>query len=345
MSNYLHSLPDNQNIGWIGAASGAIRTSQTAGETVSFQAYDTDAMPPAFMTLATLNAGAVPSLVLAPFSIRTGGVSGGTELAAVRSNGDLFSRGVYIAAINEHFFANAVGAAFAKIDQSSLQLFSSQGYVQFRTSDTYLQGLSAGQLYLHNGTSTPAGLSIANIHTSPTSGEWLKAGFASNVARIETVTAGGTARPLALGTAGVIRTQINADGTVASGSCYSPATVYTSYASGQAPVSSGSASAIVDASGRPKVTLTEAGAYEILWGGSLESGQSTITLRLRRINNTPQDLPNCDTVVSNYSGGQTISGRVVIYSAGSGDEIRIYGFGASTGISLSDPWIVAKRIS
>lgn len=118
-------------------------------------------------------------------------------------------------------------------------------------------------------------------------------------------------------------------------------TNFTAYASGTAYTLTTTPTLLGFGTTTPSVTINQAGTYLISAGigvkysGATYAGAQTITLKLRRTNNTAADLTGASRVVelpvlTTFTGGDAMTTPSVVYTATSGDIIQIFGSVSAT---------------
>jgi hypothetical protein len=116
---------------------------------------------------------------------------------------------------------------------------------------------------------------------------------------------------------------------------------YTSYAAGTAYTLTATAAQLDFGTTDPSITLSTAGTYLLLAGagvkynGATYAGAQTITLKLRRTNNTAADLSNGSRtvelpVLTTFTGGDYMATPQIIYTATAGDIVQLFGSVSAT---------------
>jgi hypothetical protein len=136
-------------------------------------------------------------------------------------------------------------------------------------------------------------------------------------------------------------------------------TNFTSYASGTAYTLTATPAQLAFGTTSPSITIQNAGTYLITSGigvkyaGATYAGAQTITLKLRRTNNTAADLSNGSRavelpVLTSFTGGDFVATPTVIYQATVGDIIQIFGSVSATpsagSVQTDSAEIVAIRL-
>jgi hypothetical protein len=136
-------------------------------------------------------------------------------------------------------------------------------------------------------------------------------------------------------------------------------TNFTSYAAGTAYTLTASAAQLAFGTTSPGITIQNAGTYliqanaGIKYNAATYAGAQTITLKLRRTNNTAADLTNGSRavelpVLTTFTGGDVMCVPPVVYTASAGDVVQLWGSVSATpsaGSVLSDSAeIVAIRL-
>lgn len=157
-----------------------------------------------------------------------------------------------------------------------------------------------------------------------------------------------------------LRTQINADGTILSDSCFQPGYAVAGHGTGAVYEITTSISEIIHDTTNSAVELAQAGTYaiqghcRITYNATTYAAPTNITLKLRRTNNTAGDLPNGAgslgvVVLTTYTGSlHMLTPKVLFTTANADDRIAMF-IGVTTGPSagnmvVSDDHIFAERI-
>jgi hypothetical protein len=137
-------------------------------------------------------------------------------------------------------------------------------------------------------------------------------------------------------------------------------TNFTSYASGTAYTLTASAQQLAFGTTSPGITIQNAGTYQIVgragikFNGSTYGAAQTITLKLRRTNNTAADLSNSARavtlpVLTTYTGGDVMETQEAIYTAAAGDIIQLFGsvsaLPSAGSVQADSAEIIALRIN
>lgn len=118
-------------------------------------------------------------------------------------------------------------------------------------------------------------------------------------------------------------------------------TNFTSYAVGTPYTLTATPAQLTFGTTSPGITINQAGTYLIRatagvkYAAATYTGTPTITLKLRRTNNTAADLTNGSRavelpVLTTFTGGDVMSPPEVIYTAASGDIIQFWGSVSAT---------------
>lgn len=197
---------------------------------------------------------------------------------------------------------------------------------------TILRGSAAASGVEIVNSTTAQALHVYNTFTSSTSYERLTFTWDTNVCEIQTEkgSGGGTARALALGTDGTVRTQIGATGVVASGSCFQPGYVIAGYGVGTAYTVTNSSAEIDRGTTDSAIVLDQAGTYLLTGHVTLAYNAATfasglITLKLRRTNNTAADIANSSVaalafVLTTFTGGLQLATAPASYTTAATDD-------------------------
>jgi hypothetical protein len=136
-------------------------------------------------------------------------------------------------------------------------------------------------------------------------------------------------------------------------------TNFTSYASGTAYTLTITPAQLAFGTTSPSITIQNAGTYTIRAGIGVKyvsatyAGAQTITLKLRRTNNTPADLTNGGRtvelpVLTTFTGGDVMTTPEIIYTATAGDIVQIFGSISATpsagSVQTDSAEIVAVRV-
>jgi hypothetical protein len=136
-------------------------------------------------------------------------------------------------------------------------------------------------------------------------------------------------------------------------------TNFTSYASGTAYTLTVTPAQLAFGTTSPSITIQNAGTYTIRAGIGVKyvsatyAGAQTVTLKLRRTNNTPADLTNGGRtvelpVLTTFTGGDVMTTPEIIYTATAGDIVQIFGSISATpsagSVQTDSAEIVAVRV-
>lgn len=136
-------------------------------------------------------------------------------------------------------------------------------------------------------------------------------------------------------------------------------TNFTTYASGTAYTLTGSSAALDFGTTDPVLTINQTGTYLIMANVGLKytaatyAGAQTVSLKLRRTNNTAADLSNGARtvelpVLTAFTGGDVMQLPGVVYTATSGDIITIFGILSATpsagSITTDSAEVIAIRL-
>lgn len=121
---------------------------------------------------------------------------------------------------------------------------------------------------------------------------------------------------------------------------------YDAYSSGTAPNLTATSSAIIFGTTSPQITIAVAGTYRINaravinYNGLTVATSRTVTLKIRRTNNTAADIPNSNTdIITGITTLLTaplaeIITPDVVYAASAGDVLTIFGGYSGTTIAI-----------
>jgi len=136
-------------------------------------------------------------------------------------------------------------------------------------------------------------------------------------------------------------------------------TNFTSYASGTAYTLTITPAQLAFGTTSPSITIANGGTYLITAGVGVKyaaatyAGAQTVTLKLRRTNNTAADLSNGSRavelpVLTSFTGGDFVATPTVVYTATAGDIIQIFGSVSATpsagSVQTDSAEIVAIRL-
>lgn len=139
----------------------------------------------------------------------------------------------------------------------------------------------------------------------------------------------------------------------------STATTLSTYAAGTVYTFTGSSALVHFGTTDPSVTLATAGTYLLLanvgvkYNAATYAGAQTVTVKLRRTNNTAADLANASRaielpVLTTYTGGDAITLPPLVYTATAGDIVQIFGLLSATpaagSVTAENAEIIAVRI-